>query len=71
MKKDIYRDNKVYHLADLVNKNGGVSALCYKKPRAINLSQALWTINKDLVTCKKCLKKLSQSNCSTTEKLTN
>lgn len=58
MKKDIYRDNKIYHMADLVNENGGVSALCYKKPKSISLKQASWTTDKNLVTCKKCLSKL-------------
>ena len=52
---DPYRDRKVYHLAKLFGKNG-VSALCYKQPRAICLRLALWTITPRQVTCRKCRK---------------
>ena len=45
---------KIYHRADKVNRNGGVSALCFAKPRAINLTRALWTLRDEAVTCKKC-----------------
>lgn len=45
-------------MASLVNPEGKVSALCYKKPRAINLSQALWTTDEKAATCKRCLLKL-------------
>ena len=50
--------NKIYHKASFVNPKGKVSALCYKRPRAINLSQAMWTTDVSAVTCKKCLLKL-------------
>ena len=46
---------KVYHRAALISDNG-VSALCYKRPRAINLKTHLWTTTDYAVTCKKCLK---------------
>ena len=43
------------HSADKINQSGGVSALCFKKPRAISLSVATWTIVDEQVTCRKCL----------------
>ena len=46
---------KTYHMADKVNPQGGVSALCFGKPRAIDLTRALWTNRQEAVTCKKCL----------------
>jgi hypothetical protein len=46
---------KPYHKGARMNQKGGVSALCFKKPRAINLSQASWTTKDEAVTCKKCL----------------
>ena len=47
---------KLYHRADKINKDGGVSGLCFKRPRAINLRKALWTIRDEATTCPKCLK---------------
>lgn len=44
---------KIIHRADKVSEKG-VSALCYKKPRAINLRSATWTFVDRLVTCPKC-----------------
>ena len=52
---DPYHDNPIYHFADLVNQSGDVSALCYKRPRKINLEITKWTIVESDVTCKKCL----------------
>ena len=46
---------KKYHMAHKLNGKGGVSALCFKKPRAIDLTRALWTNRPDAVTCEKCL----------------
>ena len=51
----LYGD-KIIHRAAQVNPYGGVSALCFKKPRAINLKMALWSIRDPAVTCKKCIK---------------
>jgi hypothetical protein len=48
-------DRKKYHMADGFNDRGGVSALCFGSPRAINLKVASWTIRPEAVTCKKCL----------------
>ena len=45
---------KIYHKATQVNSSGGVSALCFHKPKAINLARASWTLRDDQVTCKKC-----------------
>lgn len=46
---------KIYHRASKINENGEVSALCFVKPRAINLFKASWTMRDEVVTCKKCL----------------
>lgn len=35
--------------------DSGVSALCFKRPRAINLRVASWSNRVEAVTCKKCL----------------
>jgi hypothetical protein len=48
------------HRADKVAENGGVSALCFKRPRAIDLSRASWTIRPEAVTCPRC-KKLQEA----------
>ncbi len=58
-KDDPYHDEKKYHMADLVRDGGKVSALCFKRPRAINLNVALWTNRTEAVTCKKCLRLLA------------
>jgi hypothetical protein len=54
--------DKKYHMANLINPEGKVSALCYKNPRAINLGQAMWTTDEKAVTCKRCLLKMSRGN---------
>ena len=54
-KNDPYNDNKKYHMFGLMNDSGGVSALCFKRPKPIDLNKALWTIDRKAVTCKKCL----------------
>ncbi len=49
----------MYHKAALFNsKTGGVMALCFKKPRSIDLNKSSWTICDEAVTCPKCLKLL-------------
>lgn len=50
---------KIYHMASLVNQDGGMSALCFKRPRSIDLRRSLWTNRAEAVTCKKCVTKLS------------
>lgn len=46
---------KIVHRADKINANGDVSALCYSRPRKINLAIANWTIVDRHVTCSKCV----------------
>lgn len=45
----------IYHKASMIHPNGGVSALCFSRPLAINLRKASWTIRNEAVTCTKCL----------------
>ncbi len=52
--RDPYHDHKVYHMAHKLDANGNVSALCFKTPRAINMSRASWTVRIRAVTCPKC-----------------
>jgi hypothetical protein len=54
------RKPKKYHWGAKINANGDVSALCFEKPRAINLSRASWTNRKEAVTCPKCLTRLNK-----------
>lgn len=51
-----------YHLATLFAQDGSesVSALCFEKPRRINLNKAFWTLSEKSVTCAKCLDKISK-----------
>ena len=58
MKDDPYNDIKIYHKANKRSQTGGVSALCFKTPRSINMNRATWTFRDEAVTCKKCLKKI-------------
>jgi len=46
---------RVRHRGALVNSGGGVSALCFKTPRAIDMKRASWTLIDSGVTCLKCL----------------
>ena len=61
-KHDPYHDSRVYHMADKFGAAGQVSALCFKRPRAINLKVALWTYRPEAVTCKKCLRLLAEED---------
>lgn len=45
---------KIYHRAYLMSAQG-VSALCFRRPRSIDLRRATWTNRDEAVTCKKCL----------------
>lgn len=49
-----YPNPKIYHMASKINQEGGVMALCFKTPRAINLRTASWTNRRTAVTCPKC-----------------
>lgn len=56
---DPYYDEKVYHFAAM--HGGNVSALCYNRPRVINLARGQsWTIRPDAVTCPRCRKLLKE-----------
>lgn len=55
-------DQKTYHMAHEIKDGGAVSALCFKKPRPINLKVACWTIRPEAVTCKKCLQLMPTEN---------
>ena len=52
---DPYHDRKKYHMAKAIRDDGAVSPLCAKTPRRLNLSRELWTLEKEAVTCKRCL----------------
>jgi len=52
---------RIVHLAGSVSPCGDVSAVCFKKPRPIDMKRATWTTSTDLVTCKRCLAKLASS----------
>ncbi len=60
-----YHDHKIYHKAASVNAAGHVSALCFKRPRAIDRARASWTLVDKLVTCPKCLAVLAQAKLNT------
>lgn len=54
MKRDPF--TKLYHMADKMTADGRVSALCFARPRAIDLRRASWTIVPTQVNCSACLK---------------
>lgn len=45
---------KIVHMAAKIAPDGRVSALCYPKPRAINLKRATWSHFARFVTCPRC-----------------
>ena len=60
-KNDPYCDKVIYHKAAYWFPDGSVSALCYKRPRKINLDRGYsWTIIPEYVTCPKCRKILKR-----------
>lgn len=46
---------RVRHRGDKIDPKGRVSALCYPKPRAIDMKRATWVMTDEAVTCPKCL----------------
>ena len=46
---------RVRHRGDKINAQGGVSSLCFPKPRAIDMKHATWVMSDSAVTCPKCL----------------
>lgn len=47
--------DRVVHRGGWVNSKGQVSALCFKRPRAIDMKRATWVGHDDAVTCPKCV----------------
>jgi hypothetical protein len=52
--------SRKYHRANLIDEHGNVSALCFARPRAIDMKRASWTNCDDAVTCPKCLVALAE-----------
>jgi hypothetical protein len=50
---------KIVHKAGKINENGHVSALCFRKPRPIDLTRASWTLVDKFVTCGHCKQQLN------------
>lgn len=46
---------KTVHLASKIDQHGNVSALCFKRPRKIDLSKEIWTLRIEAATCKGCI----------------
>ena len=46
--------SRMRHRGDKINAQGSVSALCFPKPRAIDMKRDTWVMNDDAVTCPKC-----------------
>jgi hypothetical protein len=51
-----YTRKRVYHMAQHFWEGGKVSALCFRRHRAINLKVAYWTVRPAAVTCPRCIK---------------
>ena len=45
---------RMRHRGDKIDPRGRVSALCFPKPRAIDMKRATWVMTDDAVTCPKC-----------------
>lgn len=45
---------RMYHRGAKVDQHGRVSALCFSKPRPIDMKRASWTLSDSGVTCPKC-----------------
>lgn len=46
--------SRVRHLAKSIRNDGAVSAMCFARPRAIDMKRATWTTDRKAVTCSKC-----------------
>ena len=53
---------KLIHRGALIDGNGNVSALCFQRPRKIDLARASWTNRDYAVTCKKCIQAMKSRN---------
>ncbi len=49
---------KLRHMAGKTRGDGAVSALCYRRPRSIDLTRVSWTIDPGNVTCERCIQLL-------------
>ena len=49
---------RICHKGVRVRSDGAVSALCFKRPRAINMKIATWVYRDEAVTCPRCLEAL-------------
>ena len=56
---DIETNGEIYHMADKVNRNGEIYALCFESPRAIDIDRELWTTDISAVTCSPCNEKFA------------
>lgn len=45
---------RVRHRGAAIDERGRVSALCFPKPRAIDMKRATWVMSDEAVTCPKC-----------------
>lgn len=52
-------NKRITHRASFASPNG-ISALCFKRPMAIDATRASWALNPECVTCVKCLALLAQ-----------
>lgn len=52
----------IVHMADKVRADGEVSALCYARPRPINMDRASWTFTRRFVTCRACQERWDAAN---------
>lgn len=55
------KKSKPCHKAELGRGDGKISPLCAKKPRALNLGIATWTLVNKFVTCPRCIALLEKS----------
>ena len=53
---------KIIHRANKLAPSGDVSALCFKRPRAIILNIASWALEDERVTCPRCLELIESAN---------
>ena len=50
---------KTVHMAKLLSQDGGVSPLCARRPKVIDLKTATWTNRPEAVTCPRCKRLLN------------
>ncbi len=52
---------RIIHRAAKINSSGDVSALCFSRPRAIDMKRASWVLRDETVTCPRCLSLIAKS----------